>query len=172
MVKDRKINKLPRPHAVLEWMFADKEMRKAIELSGYAHVLGMGDIFIGLVSTGKLEKFGYKKPKEKDVVEDLRFKLSGIDETFYVEEDRGTMGLDKIESKVQRYMKLPGRFHVIFCVPDENRADNFLTMLSKYRRGNQFLVTLHEYLSSDPLLDIYTSPKDPENYISLFNLNE
>jgi hypothetical protein len=172
MVDDRLINKLPRPHAILEWMFADKDMRKPIELSGYAHVLGMGDIFIGLVSSGKLERFGYKKPKEKNVIEDLRFKLVGVDEIFYVEEDRGTMGIEKIQSKVERYMKLPGRFHVIFCVPDERRAENFLTMLVNYRRGNQFLVTLHEYLSSDPLKSIFVSPKAPENYLSLFELNE
>jgi hypothetical protein len=171
MADERLINKLKSPHRTLEIMWAHKDTRKELELSGYEHFKAMGDIFIGLVSSGKLEAFGIKKPKEKNVIEDLRFRVSGVEETFYVEEDRGTMGAEKIESKVERYVKLGGRFHVIFCVPDENRAENLLTILAKYRRGNQFLVTLHEYMSSDPLLSIYVSPKDPEKYLSLLELN-
>lgn len=170
MCDEGAINKLDPPHRTLEIMWAPKGMRKTLQLSGYEHFKAMGDVFIGLVSTGQLEKIGIKKPKEKNVIEDLRFKLFGLESIFYVEEDMGTMGLDKIESKVERYMKQPGWFHVIFDVPNENRAEAILTILSKYHRKNQFVVTLHEYMSANPLAGIYVSPASPENYLSLLEL--
>lgn len=92
---------------------------------------------------------------------------------YYFEVERGTHTLAAIQKKVEQYLKLPGRFHVIFTVQDY-RANPFaeidktgkqfgaeiLTLLQTYKRGSQFLVAPHHLLLENPHAQLLVSPEN------------
>ena len=103
---------------------------------------------------------------------DIRFdrKLIYKKKTFFFEVERGTQPIDTIEKKIKNYSHLQGSFNVIFTVQDyqdahrfkssQSQGEKILELLSKYKRGNQFLVTPHKAFLSDPLGGRLISPLD------------
>lgn len=62
-----------------------------------------------------------------------------------------------IRKKIEQYMKLEGRFHVIFevsdyaGVPARKYGEEILGIIREYHRGSQFLVSPYDALVKDPL---------------------
>jgi hypothetical protein len=164
MVAQTYLCQLERPHATLEFMYCLRlrPRIKALALSNYDHELACGDVYIGFKRTGKLENWVYY-PKEFEAIRlkpDRKAKLEGIRQELYLEIDRATEPLWKIEKKVENYLKVSeGRsFQVVFVAPSKSRAQGILGVLMRYQRGNQFLVSLQEWIALDPLAEIFVSP--------------
>lgn len=154
MVADKLIIKLSRPHVTLDYMYSLKGKRKPLALSNYNHELSCGDVYTAFKGTGLLEEWGYY-PHLAGVEPDRKARITGIRQDLYLEIDRGTEPLWKIENKVKSYQ--PGPYQVIFVAPDTTRAKAILFVLEAARRGHQFLVTLDSWMT-EPLGQIYVSP--------------
>ena len=129
----------------------------------------MFDIYVALRKTGLPLTWTAKSTQKDGFRYDGSFQI--FDKQFYLEVERGTQGIKDIEQKVEAYLKLPGRFHVIFSVSDykPNPYDPIVKTAKQYgmeileflegvRRGNQFLVSPHVLLSTRPLDPVLISP--------------
>jgi hypothetical protein len=168
MVAEKLLIKLSRPHVTLDYMYSLKGKRKPLALSNYQHELACGDAYVGLKQTGALEEWVYC-PRFEGVEPDRKARLVGIEPDLYFEIDRGTEPLWKIESKVNAYPS--GPYQVIFVAPTTTRADAILRVLEDARRGQQFLVTLQEWIT-DPLGEIFVSPVSITEKRTLVSLQE
>src|SRR5262245_40017669 len=126
--------------------------KKPLKLSNYNHELSAGHIYSAFKRTGQLENWSYY-PKVSGVEPDRLARLAGFRQDLYLEVDRSTEPLWKIDGKVKAYQ--PGEYQVIFVAPDKTRAQAILEVLERHRRGNQFLVTVQEWIVLDPLGSIY-----------------
>jgi len=127
------------------------------------------DIYVALRKSGISFTWTAKSNQKDGFRYDAFFELYG--KTFYLEVERGTQGIKDIEEKVKAYMKLAGRFHVIFTVEDyrpnpfapvvktaKDYGNEILDFLEEAHRGNQFLVSPHTLLISKPLTPCLLSP--------------
>ncbi len=155
--------KLKRTHAVLEQMWAIKTRPaiKPLELANYEHERMCADVYVSLKLTGHLQEWEVNSAKHRLIEEDR--KAVFLDRIIYWEIDRGTEKKGAISYKATRYVKLNGRFHVIFVAPNEDRANAILHELPT-NRGAQFLVSLHEYMKHDPLAQAYVSANRPGDF--------
>lgn len=91
---------------------------------------------------------------------------------FFFEIERGTQTVQTIQDKVEAYMKLQGRFHVIFTVQDyrpnpfepivktaQDFGGEILSFLTTVNRGAQFVVTPHNTFIDDPLKPYLIPPR-------------
>jgi hypothetical protein len=156
MSKNGFIVQLSRPHATLEQMWAVKTRPaiKPLELANYEHERMCADVYVSFYLTGQLQEWEVNSAKHRLIEEDRKSVF--LDRQIYWEIDRGTERRGAIKSKADRYVKLSGRFHVIFVAPHEDRANAILNELPT-NRGGQFLVTLYEYIKRDPLSEAYVS---------------
>jgi hypothetical protein len=100
-----------------------------------------------------------------------------FDKQFYLELETGTQYYkreDVIRKKIEAYMKLEGRFHVLFSiidgdVPAKVYSDAILEMLADQQRGTQFLTAPHKGLLLNPLGDWLIHPGG--NLYSLASVN-
>lgn len=159
MVDEKILIKLPRPHATLDYMYSLKGKRKPLALSNYDHELACADVFVGFKSTGQLEDWAYYPNDFSTVEPDRKARLTGIRQDLYLEIDRGTEPGWKLEKKILWYPS--GPHQVIFVAPNDTRADQILGLLESTKRGNQFLVTLQDWIAN-PLSEIFVSPLDVE----------
>src|SRR6185369_17746662 len=113
MVTERSLDKLARPHATLDFMYCLRRTRKPLKLSNFDHERACADVFIGFARTGLLEAWEYY-PKVGLVEPDRGARVSGIRQHLYLEIDRSTEPLQRIDDKLTRYCALPGEFQVIF----------------------------------------------------------
>ena len=88
--------------------------------------------------------------------------LEMFDKRFFFEMETGSHFYKRekvIRLKIENYMKLEGKFHVIFEVADHNGipaskyGQELLKIISEYKRGTQFLVSPYAGLVTDPLGD-------------------
>lgn len=158
MFKDGYLWKINRPHHSLDYQWAlkvtGKPSPKPYELSSYEHARMTGDVYVALALTGEMSDWVNNTEKHRLLEEDAKCFLSG--RQVYFEVDRNTEHVGDIAHKAARYMKLDGWFHVIFVAPHGARANNIMNELPE-NRGTQFVVTLFESISTDPLQNIYVS---------------
>jgi hypothetical protein len=128
------------------------------------HELLCGDLYVVLELTGKLPY--WNEPQEADefgIKPDRRMIYDG--KIVFWEVDRGTEDYyteKGIQGKIERYIKLSQsdrdkRFHVCFTTitqydnfgkikcTAENRAETILNLIYSYARGDQFMVTTHNW---------------------------
>jgi hypothetical protein len=90
------------------------------------------------------------------------------------EVDRGTedyISAKGISGKIDKYIQLSqihptNRFHVVFTTIDgkqsaKARGQALLSLFEQYRRGDQFMVTLHRWAVEEPLGQVFLTPKTP-----------
>ncbi|CAN5361115.1 hypothetical protein BH10ACI1_BH10ACI1_02710 [soil metagenome] len=136
------------------------------------HELLCGDLYVAFELTGFLNF--WDEPQDWDefgLKPDRRMIYDG--KIVFWEVDRGTEDYytDKgIKGKLDRYTKLsrsrPDRFHVCFTTIDnktnaERRAETILELINSYKRGDQFMITLHKWAVEMPDLAsflTFTSP--------------
>jgi hypothetical protein len=154
MKKDKQVKCFtPYPRLPKHWTLS----KRGMSTHGYAHETMCADVYVSCYLAGATDWI--QEPKLQGIIPDRGCTLLGKE--IYWEIDRGTEGLDRIESKVKKYVGLSGKFYVIFVAHETNRADNILSVLKKFQRRNQFLVTLHDYIQLSPFTDGYVSPLNP-----------
>lgn len=167
MAGDGLINKIPSPHRTLELMWALPPIRLGHKLSMYDHEKRCGDVYVAIKLSGQLQEWEWRKDNKK-ILHDRR----GIfmQARFRLEEEVADKSIEVIEEKIRRYIKLSIETreweYVIFDMPTQERANEVFEVLPKYKRGNQFLVTLHDYLSRHPLTNIFASPLEPDRLLT------
>lgn len=148
-------------------------MAEALSEQNYKHEFCVSDLYVALRMVPGVE-IQPKSDQSKGLREDLAAKIIG--KQVYFEVERGTQGMKRIEEKVERYLKLPGWFYVVFTVQDyrpnpfakveksaRQAGEDILNLLKDYGRGAQFLVTPHTLFLEDPLARVLISPTD-ENF--------
>jgi len=175
MHEDGLIDKLERPHVTLDyqWCLFQRPRIKALKLQNYEHEKTCADIFVPCQLRGVQWTYYPMEFKRHGLYPDRKFKYEG--KTVYVEVDLSTEPLKTIEKKVRDYIKVYAmepdhRFHVVFVVPDGDRAEQILGVLQAARKGNMFLLSLQDWMTTDPLTDVYVSPLDPSKRLSLTTL--
>jgi hypothetical protein len=145
-------------------------------LQNFQHEKICEDHYVAYQTTGELHAW-YWKPHEEykrfNLVPD-RSSIIG-DKIVFWEIDRGTESLSEIEKKIPKYIELANvkqkKFHVVISVPTKGRAKNLLLdVLPQFKRGNQFVVTTHELVLSNPLGEVFASPIDPSRFLSILNM--
>lgn len=81
---------------------------------------------------------------------------------------------EKIDNYIQFSRETGERFHVVFCiVGDErevlNRGNNIIPILQDRMRGEQFLIANAGNIISNPLGEIFYSPKDEIKSLEMFD---
>jgi hypothetical protein len=145
------------------------EKTPALKEQNYKHDLKIFDIYVALRQTGVDLTWTAKSTQKDGFRYDAQFIVYG--KQFYLEVERGTQGIKDIEEKVKAYLKLPGRFHVIFTVEDykpnpfaavektaKDYGNEILDYLESVRRGHQFIVTPHIAFINNPLGQVLLSP--------------
>lgn len=161
MAEDEYIAKIDRPHASLDYQWAlkvkGKPLPKPLKTSGYDHAVSVADIYVAFKLTGLIESFRAKPVKHRSLEEDAEMvlSLSPVPVVWEVERSR-YREKGEIASKAARYMKLTKPRHVIFTALDGDHAEAILEELP-HNQGTLFIVTLHEYLLVDPLMQGYVS---------------
>jgi len=94
---------------------------------------------------------------------------------IFWEVDKGTETLNVIRKKVERYIELSklhpnNRFYVIFTATRERARSILLDVLPAYKRGDQFLVAEHRSVVERPTEAVFVSPKDPNKWLSIYDL--
>lgn len=136
-------------------------------LQNFQHEKLCADIYTAYYTTGLLNNWQWEPYEEYQKLNLVPDRPSVIgDKIFFWEVDRGTENLSEIEKKIPKYIELARvkqkQFHVPIAVPTKGRAKNILLdILPKFKRGNQFIVTTHELVLSDPLGKIFASPLNP-----------
>ena len=153
---------------IYSWKLTE-EKTPALKEQNYKHDFKVFDIYVALRKTGLPITWTAKSTQKDGFRYDASFEIYG--KQFYLEVERGTQGIKDIEEKVNAYLKLAGRFYVIFTVEDyrpnpfapivkfkQKTAYEILDFLEDVRRGNQFTVSPHVLLSTRPLDQILLSP--------------
>lgn len=126
-----------------------------------------GDVWAGLKSTGEDLLWINKDDGKKGFRFDRAFKIFG--KQFFLEAETGAHYSKRdtvIPGKVENYLKLQGRFFVIFAVQDypkipaKTYADSILDILNSYHRGSQFVVSPCVMLYKRPLSDCLIKPQN------------
>jgi len=169
MAEEKILVKLTRPPARVDFLYSLKESkRKALKYPSHDHEVACGDVYIGLKKSGALEEWTYYPHDFTTVDPDRKARLADIRQDLFLEVDRGTEPGWKLEKKILFYP--PGPYQVIFVAPDDTRAEQILRILESVRRGHQFLVTLQEWMATNPLGQVYVSPVEPAEKRSLREL--
>ena len=167
MVNDEIIYKIERPHSSLDYHWALTIPRqpklKPLKLYGYEHTRIVGDVYVAMAKTGKLDLWQSTPIKHKSLEEDAKARLTVSPNFIYFEIDRDTQHKGVIASKAERYMKLQDRFHVIFVTLNQGRAEEILDELPK-NQGTKFIVALEEYITASPLYDCYVVASRPADF--------
>jgi hypothetical protein len=104
---------------------------------------------------------------------DRRFVLDG--HLYFLEVDRGTKDFSAVQAQFQRYVDFANafpkeRFTVLATAQSyrttsaEARATMLFRLFGDLKRGNQFLVALHEHSLNNPLGKVWKSPLDPTGF--------
>jgi hypothetical protein len=125
----------------------------------YKHERLCADLYVALKLTG-VDFLWYSADDQK---KGFRFDraLKIFDKRFFFEVETGSAYSrrhENIPKKIDQYLTLEGRFHVIFVVCDyegvttaKQYATEISTILQRYNRGSQFLVAPHVGLAHSPL---------------------
>jgi hypothetical protein len=153
---------------IYSWKLTE-EKTPALKEQNYKHDFKVFDIYVALRKTGIPLTWTAKSPQKDGFRYDASFTI--YDKQFYLEVERGTQGIKDIQEKVNAYLKLPGRFYVIFTVEDykpnpyapvvktaKEYGNEILDFLEEVHRGNQFTVSPHVLLSTRPLDPVLLSP--------------
>lgn len=126
-----------------------------------------GDVWAGLKSTGEDFLWINKDDGKRGFRFDRAFKIYG--KQFFLEAETGAHYSRRetvIPEKVENYLKLAGRFHVIFAVQTypnitaQQYGEAILDILYSYNRGSQFVVSPCGSLFKNPLSECLILPKD------------
>lgn len=170
MAEDEYIAQIKRPHASLDYQWAlrikGKPLPKSLKLSGYEHAVAIADVYVAWKLTGFLQSFRSKSLKHRALEEDINMSISLTPVPLYWEVERSPREKGVIASKAARYMKLPKPLHVIFTATSGSHAEDILDELPR-NQGALFIVTLHEYILSDPLMQGYVSASRPSEFQNL-----
>lgn len=157
----------------------------------YGHEMDCADVFVSLKQSLALRLIRWERytDLEKDMKQhyhkygvrpDRIFEIDDVDQVFYLEVDRGTEDLEKqIIPKLESYIRFSDAHQqgitVLFTAQgyryhkeDEHRANELYSAISRYRRGNQFLITLHRKMVESPLEAIFNSPM--QHQVSILTL--
>lgn len=153
---------------IYSWKMTE-EKTPSLKEQNYKHDFKVFDIYVALRKTGLPMTWTARSTQKDGFRFDASFTIYG--KQFYLEVERGTQGIKDIDQKVKAYLKLPGRFYTIFTVEDykpnpfaqiEKTAKDYgmeiLDYLEETRRGNQFVVSPHVLLSTQPLNPVLLSP--------------
>lgn len=134
----------------------------------YRHEKACADVYVALKNLGEDFIWISKDDGAKGFRFDRAFKI--FDRQFFLELETGSQfdhRAEKIPEKVKNYLKLDGKFHVIFAVMDydervtaERYIREILSILAGYRRGTQFLAVPHLALVKDLLGPWLMAPTD------------
>ena len=100
------------------------------------------------------------------------------DKTIYFEVDRCTEGIRVIEAKIDNYIRYSResgeRFNVVFAIVGSeteilNRGNLIIPLLQERRRGEQFLIANAGNIISNPLGEVFYSPKDEIKSLETLN---
>ena len=130
----------------------------------YLHQKAGADLFISYLPY--IQAWSYEPPILRDRA-DRGMRING--KTIYFEVDRCTEGMRVIEEKVENYIRYSResdeRFHVVFAIVGSeteilNRGNLIIPVLKERKRGEQFLIANAGNIISNPLGEIFYSPKD------------
>jgi hypothetical protein len=159
----------------------------------YGHEMDCADVFVSLKRAFGEQLVRWQRRWDDEerkaigerfgVWPDRIFELENSEQVFFLEVDRGTEELDKqIWPKLQDYAKLstatPGqKFTVLFTAQGyryhnshQARVNELLPMLAKAKRGNQFVVCVHDDFVADPKSSCLVSPLAPDSKTHLLAL--
>lgn len=171
---------LPNPQTmrgvIYSWRIKGSKA-EALREPNYKHELACNDVYVSVRKLGQTMVWTPKDDQKNGFSFDRGLEIFG--RQFYFEIERGTQTVQDIQGKVEAYLKLAGRFHVVFTVQDyqpnpfepvkktaHDYGAEILGLLGTYRRGAQFLVTPHATFVEDPLGQFLVSP-----WNSAFGLN-
>jgi len=171
MEKDKQIKNVGSPHSRLEAHWSSSK-RKHPGLNSYLHEIMCGDLYVSCTIAGAEQ--WEEKPEFGAVglIPDATCFLAG--KRVYWEADRNTESPEKIIRKCEKYVKVSRQdnpFYVVFVAHETNRANQFIKLLGDLHRRNQFLVTLHEYVRTSPLMSEYVSPSNPSDFQFLSDID-
>ena len=136
-----------------------------------------GDVYAAYQTSWLLQRWDCLPDEEMLSLGLMPDRSSVIDgRIVFWEVDRGTETWARLRSKLELYVRLSElhkdhRFNVVFVTETRGRAESILfDVLPEFRRGNQFLVTLHSSLIADPFGKVFASPLEPEKALSLTDL--
>jgi hypothetical protein len=154
------------------------------------HEIDVGDVFVSLAKTRKLEHWdvGWDKAEKKShglfgANYDARAEIEGFDQVLFFEVDRGSEDIETLQNKVTKYKKLadanPGSpFIVVFTVQGYQgasarpRGEKILKeVLAPAKRGNLFLATPHKAFLADPLGPVLVPPYNQTTLLSFSDLS-
>jgi hypothetical protein len=156
---------------VADWFMLPKT--KGLQRWAYLHQKAAADVFVAYYP--HMSAWIYEPAILRDRA-DRGMKI--FDKTVYFEVDRCTEGMKVIEEKIDNYIQFSRetgeRFHVVFCiVGDErevlNRGNNIIPILQDRMRGEQFLIANAGNIISNPLGEIFYSPKDEIKSLEMFD---
>lgn len=157
------------------------------------HELDCVDFLVALVEalrpeTERLAHWDYKWSEEElelyavknKMYFDRRFLLDSF--LYFLEVDNGTKSLRAIREQFERYVALSNafpkeRFTVLYTtqkyrsVSAHARLLSVLRIAGEMKRGNQFLIGLHEHAVVNPLVRMWRSPLNPDALISVSDLD-
>jgi hypothetical protein len=154
---------------------------KALNLHNYRHEFLCGEIYVAYETTGLLQDWG--KPEHyPDYHEYVKLgvkpdRLSIINrKIIFWEIDRGTEVLQKIRTKVEKYLALarrhPGqKFYVVFTATPGRARSILFEVLGGVRNWQVwFYCASQERIGNDPLGAVLASPTRPEQGFSIAEL--
>lgn len=170
-------------------IWTNKGVRYNTNPDNRQHEIDCGDFLVSLMGavhpeTERLTHWDYEwgAEEKKEYIKtrqfyfDRRFVLD--DRLFFLEVDRGTKDLEAVRKQFERYVHFSEsypaeRFQVLVTVQGyrhikaEDRATQLFKILASLKRGNQFLITMHQHALGNPLGKVWKSPLDGNAWLSL-----
>jgi hypothetical protein len=147
---------------VADWFMLPKT--KGLQRWAYNHQKSAADLFVAYRPF--MSAWSYEPSILKDRA-DRGMQIFG--KTIYFEVDRCTEGIKVIEAKIDNYIRYANetreRFHVVFAIVGSeteilNRGNLIIPILKDRKRGDQFLIANAGNIISNPLGEVFYSPKD------------
>lgn len=145
--------------------------------TNHEHERACADLYVTYHLTWSLQ-FWESLPNEEYLALGLKPDRSSIIDgrIIFWEVDKGTETLPVIEKKIERYIELSARhpdrrFHVVFTATKRRARSILMDVLPAFKRGDQFLVAEHQSVIERPYEGVFVSPKDPEKWLSIHDLD-
>lgn len=162
MLERKEVKRQEFDFGVADWFMLPKT--KGLQRWAYLHQKAAADVFVAYHPF--MSAWSYEPAILRDRA-DRGMRI--FDKTIYFEVDRCTEGIKVIEGKIDNYIQYARetgeRFHVVFCIIGSeteilNRGNLIIPILRERKRGDQFLIANAGNIISNPLGEVFYSPKD------------
>jgi hypothetical protein len=189
MVEDGLLEEPYRDHPQQAYLWSVKGTKAPGNYYNRLHDEGVGDLFVAYYNATQGEIYWDTRWPEDDK-QDYNINRFGVnydarmhyrDKVYFWEVERSTKditGERSLETKIDKYIQFSSafpqdRFTVLITfqgyrhIKAIDRLKETLAVLMDKKRGNQFLVGLHDKVLEQPLGEVFLSPVDPSKAVSL-----